>query len=189
MPARRVMDLLSLPYDVRHLIYNHLFPPGIQIDIQAYDSTLRAYTPEDKIPIDFLLTCRAINIEATEYLYNHYLFNILGLQGDCLKTYPSFVETVRKYAREKVHVDAFGNGPHTKTACISVHTGGDKLTVIKNRDRGVSKSIKEIEREVALTDAPGMWTLPALRHHGLMSVYIVPTVLVAVVCIVVAILI
>lgn len=160
--ARLKMNLLALPYDIRHKIYEHSFPPGQQIYIQVLGSELKSITPEYKIPNGLLLTCRALNAEANEYLYNSYLFNIIGTKQDCLSAYKSFLANVKKHARDEVHVDAFSNGAHSSTMCISIHSGAGRVAMLERRERGERKEIAELEYEVASSAAsrrsPRSWT-------------------------------
>ena len=153
------MHLLTLPYDVRHEIYQHLFPPDPQIYIQAFDNSLSAITPEHRIPIDLLLSCKSLNTEASEYLYNSYLFNIVGKKANCLATYRDFADTLRRHARNKVYVNAFSNGSHSLTGCISIQAGEARMTMLKRRLRGEPRTIQELEREVDKTmrSEPGQY--------------------------------
>ena len=156
------MHLLALPYDVRYQIYRHVFPFGEQIYIQAFRSTLKSITPEHTIPTELLLTCRALNRETSEFLYNNYLFNIIGTKKDCLATYTGFLETVEKHARNKVHIDAFSNGSHSVTMCFSIQAGEGRMPILERRKRGERKGIEELKREVALrTKKPPL----AMRLH------------------------
>ena len=109
------MHFFDLPYDIRHRIYQHLFPRGEQIYIAIFKDTFSPIIPEDNVPIEFLLTCRAIHAEGSEYLYNSYLFNIIGTKRDCLYNYERFLETLKKHARHEVYINAFSNGPHSAT--------------------------------------------------------------------------
>ena len=145
------MHFLSLPYDIRYHIYEHAFHPGQQIYIQVLGSNLRSITPEHKLPTTLLLTCRALNSEVGQYLYNSYLFNIIGTKRDCLATYGSFLRVVKKYARNEVHLDAFSNGEHSSTMCISIQAGEGRMAMMKRRERGERKEIHELEKEVAAT--------------------------------------
>jgi hypothetical protein len=151
------MDLLSLPYDIRYKIYEHVFPPGKQIYIQAFGAnnlqswpqTLRSITPDHGIPTNILSTCRALQAEGSEYLYNNYLFNIIGTKHHCLDAYNDFLSTVKKYARNEVHVNAFSNGSHSSTMCLSIHCGEGRTAMLRRRERGEPKAIDELEKEVA----------------------------------------
>lgn len=143
------MDLISLPYDIRYLIYSHVFPATPQIHIHAIDGHLRCITPEHDIPTALLRVCKALGMEASEYLYNNYLFNILGTKKDCLATYNTFLKVAQKYARDKVHIHAFSNGIHSVTGCLSIHAGdGKALAMLRQRQRGQPKTILELQEEL-----------------------------------------
>lgn len=144
------MALLALPYDVRYQIYEHLFPPGPQIYIQVLGQMLLPMTPaNNRLSTALLYTCRALNEEASEYLYNRYLFNVIGTKPQCLAAYKGFLQTVEKYARHEVHVNAFSNGAHSSTMCISIHSGEGRTAMLMRRERGEPKAIDELEKEVA----------------------------------------
>ncbi|EME39717.1 hypothetical protein DOTSEDRAFT_28830 [Dothistroma septosporum NZE10] len=143
------MDLLSLSYDVRYLIYQQLFPSSPQIYIQALDKKLYVRLPRSQtIDTSLLRTCRQLNSEAAEFLYSNYLYNIMGGKVDCLATYETFVKALRRHANDEVHVNAFSNGDHASTMCISVHTGRGKMAMLERRGRGVPMPISRIEQEV-----------------------------------------
>ena len=90
------------------VLYRQLFPANEQIFIATFGDDLRIVFPET-LPTELLYTCREIYTEASEYLYNSYLFNLIGTKKDCLSNYGTFVETLKKHAREAVQIDAFGN--------------------------------------------------------------------------------
>ncbi|KAK3718362.1 hypothetical protein LTR37_005175 [Vermiconidia calcicola] len=117
------MDLLSLPYDIRHQIYLHLLPQTEQIYIQVLGRTLTSMVP---VSTSLLRTCKVLNIEASRFLYNSYLFNIIGRKKDCLTAYEKFLNTVNRYARQKVHVNAFSNGSHSSTSWRSSNGNAGK---------------------------------------------------------------
>ena len=141
---------LSLPYDIRYLIYQHLFPPEEQIYIQALGSTLRSILPEDRLPTNALLACRQMHAEGSGYLYNSYLFNIVGTKKDCVTAYEPFLKTLRGYARHDVRINAFSNGEHSATMCISLQAGDARMGILKRRRRGEPKAISELEQEQGL---------------------------------------
>ena len=166
------MDFLGLPYDIRHQIYEHLFPPGPQIYIQVLGQTLQNMVPgRCRLPARLLLTCRAINEEASEYLYSRYLFNIIGTKQQCLCVYKDFLQTAEKHARDTVHVNAFSNGAHSSTMCISIHSGEGRTALLKRRERGEPKPIDELEKEVAESSLslrrPSALTILAFTPLGL----------------------
>lgn len=148
------MHILDLPYDIRHLVYQHLFPRGEQIYIAATQNSLRAIIPEGKVPIELLFTSRTIYAEASEYLYNSYLFNIIGTKRNCLANYSSFLSALQDHARNEVHVDAFSNGSHSATMCLSFHAGEARVALLKRRERGEPTTIRELETELAITANP-----------------------------------
>jgi hypothetical protein len=165
MATKIDVHLLALPYDIRHVIYQELFQPyGRQIYIQATADSLISITPDQAIPTALLRTCRQLHLEATEYLYSHYLFNIIGKKEACLARYGSFLRTVKQHANDEVHVDAFSNGPHSATMCISIHAGRGKAGILTKRDRGVRMSIAEVQREVVSRTGMIGVTLLALRE-------------------------
>ena len=146
------MHISNLPYDVRYQIYQQLFPRSPQIYLGVVgNNNLKAIIPEGQVvPLELLLTSRAIHAEAIEYLYNNYLFNIIGTKRDCLANYKSFLRTLEKYARNEVHVHAFSNGSHSATICISLLAGDARMSLLKRRERGEPKAIADIESEIAV---------------------------------------
>lgn len=174
--------LLTLPYDIRYQIYTHLFPPGRQIYIQAFPSStspssLRSITTSP-IPTPLLSTCRLLHLEAGEYLYNTYLFNLVGRKPDCLAKYKLLERTMQKYTgMGVVHVDAFSNGEHSSTMAIALHAGEGKVEILRARGRGEEKTIGEVEREVGRSEVVkrrrrerGMWGLFGDREACVMAV-------------------
>ena len=166
------MDLLSLPYDVRYMIYSRVFPPRPQIYLQAVGSRLRSITPEHKISTGLLRVNKLIHAEASEYLYRSYLFNIIGTKPDCLSSYRPFLKTTKKRSRQTVRIDAFSNGIHSATACLSIQAGTGRLALMKRRERGEPIDIDQLEREVRMkatsfNTSSRFWPYlsPSLRRH------------------------
>ncbi|KAK5134330.1 hypothetical protein LTR08_006759 [Meristemomyces frigidus] len=148
------IPLLALPYDIRYLIYQQLFPPDEQLYVQAQGTKLQSMRPEG-LPTHVLLVSRQINAEASGYLYNSYLFNIVGTKKDCLANYETFLQPLRKHARKSVRIDAFSNGVHSATMCISLQAGEAKSDVLNRRARGQRRTIQEMEDELnAKNDKP-----------------------------------
>lgn len=145
------MHFYDLPYDVRSQIYQHLFPTSEQVYVWIIKNTLRAIIPHGRIPIELLVTSKALYSETSEYLYNGYLFNLIGTKRDCLKNYERFLTTLQKHAREPCFVHAFSNGPHSSTMCISMQAGKAKMALLERRSRGQLRTISQIKSEVALT--------------------------------------
>lgn len=152
-------NLLSLPYDIRYKIYEHLFPAGNQIYIQVVNQgrALKSITPNQGLPYGLLLSCSALNAEASDYLYNTYLFNIIGRKQHCLQAYKDFLATVRKHARNEVQINAFSNGSHSSTMCLSIHSGEGRSAMLRRRERGEPKAIDDLEKEVAAKAASRRW--------------------------------
>ncbi|KAI6841561.1 hypothetical protein KC332_g6115 [Hortaea werneckii] len=141
------VTLLSLPYDARHAIYQQLFPPHDQIYIQAFAGQLRFISPGDGLALQLFLVCKDLSAEARAYLYNGYLFNIVGTKNDCLKAYKSFETILHRHARHPVRINAFSNGQHSATMCISMQAGDAKMDVLNRRRRGEARTIREMELE------------------------------------------
>jgi hypothetical protein len=110
-----------------------------------------------RLSTGLLSTCRAINEEASEYLYNRYLFNVIGTKQHCIAAYKGFLQTMEKYARHELHVNAFSNGAHSSTMCISIHSGEGRTAMLRRRARGEPKAIVELEKEVAGSSRPLRW--------------------------------
>ncbi|KXS99968.1 hypothetical protein AC578_806 [Pseudocercospora eumusae] len=158
---------LALPFDIRYLIYQHAFPAGKQIYVQASPDVLLSITNE-RIPIALLRTCQSINREAGEYLYNNYLFNLVGRKQDCLRHYEALQKTMERYTRADVHVDAFSNGDHSKTMAIALHAGEGKVEMLKGRQRGLKKTIRQLREEVGEDPGQGRRNYLILRGLALM---------------------
>lgn len=160
--AQSPVHLLSLPYDVRHLVYQNLFPQCAQIYLLAGGSELRIMNQEDSLPPSILRVCRLLHQEAAEYLYNNYLFNVVGLKQDCLALYKPFLRTFEKHSRQLPRVDAFSNGDHSATMCVSVQAGNARLSILDSRRRGKPRSLEDLLEEVAAMprhppfDTPGL---------------------------------
>ncbi|RMX73505.1 hypothetical protein D0869_13535 [Hortaea werneckii] len=124
-----------------------LFPPHDQIYIQAFGDRLRFISPGDGLALQLSLVCKDLSAEARAYLYNSYLFNIVGTKNDCMKAYKSFEAILRRHARHAVRINAFSNGQHSATMCISMQSGDVKMGVLNRRRRGEAKTIREMELE------------------------------------------
>lgn len=164
-PPNSKPHLLTLPYDIRHLIYAQLFPSGPQLYIHVLGSgnsnssnSLACISPAHSLPTGLLRVNRQLHAEGSGYLYNRYLFNLVGTKRDCLAGHGSFVETVRRYSRVggEVRVDAFSNGRHSATMCVSVMAGESKVGVLRARERGELVRMEEVAAEVAAEGA-GAW--------------------------------
>lgn len=182
--------ILSLPYDIRHLIYEQLFPPCEQIYVQVLGSKLQCMIPEERVPTELMLTCRQLRDEGNAFLYNNYLFNIVGKKRCCLAAHEKFLNTIEKYARNEVRLNAFSNGDHSATMCISLQAGTAKMGVLMRRRRGEPKELKEIqdEEDVSMRSLQSMllhqlrrfWTSCAGYMHVVVAISSVGIILVAV---------
>lgn len=161
------VNLLTLPYDVRPAIYQQLFPPHEQIYIQAFGARLRFISPGDGLPLQLFLVCKDLSAEARAYLYNSYLFNIVGTKNDCLKAYKSFETILHRHARHAVRINAFSNGQYSATMCISMQSGDVKMGVLNRRRRGEARTIREMELE---QDLQADKDFPAIFGHIDMTV-------------------
>ena len=174
------MHFLDLPYDIRFSIYEQLFPSVPQLYLHAVEDGVRYLPQQDSsIPIGFLLANKALSLEASEYLYNNYLINIVGRKHDCFSFYPGVLRTVKRYARTQTHVRAFSNGLGSSTGAISIAVGDAKLQMLENRQRGdpktmeqfkqeaeimrdVSKGLREMYRELNINQASFWWSVVCL---------------------------
>ncbi|KAK0261694.1 hypothetical protein LTR91_006625 [Friedmanniomyces endolithicus] len=148
-------QLLSLPYDVRYLVYKELFPREEQIYLHAYEKTLKTISPAGTIAANVLLVCRQLHAETGGFLYNGYLFNLVGTKNDCLANYKPFLRTLRKYARDEVNINAFSNGDHSATICLSLQAGDARMGILNRRRRGEPKTLQELQAK----QAPAAWVM------------------------------
>jgi hypothetical protein len=91
--------LLSLPYDVRYIIYSHLFPSLRQLYLMASRESIHPMMRPGSLNMEIFLTCRQLHLEASGYLYNNYLFNIIGYKKYCMAHYRPINLLVERYAR------------------------------------------------------------------------------------------
>lgn len=150
-----VPHLLSLPYDIRCLIYSHLFPKEPQIYIAAArnrSGKLTLYPMHARHDLSFGI-CRAsqqLNAEVAGYVYNNYLFNIVGTKKDIMAIYRPISKVMTKYARTKVQIDVLDNGPLSVTACVSIYVSGGRVAQkAARRQRGNPRNFKEVQDEIA----------------------------------------
>lgn len=159
-------QLSRIPYDIRYMIYSLLFPDEDQVYLQAQGKDLHCILPGGGIPVNLFLVNRQLSTEARAYLYNSYLFNLVGPRADCLRTFSRFTKYVETHARAPVSVDAFGNGAHSSTMCISIQAGTAKMSVLKRRRRGEWQDIKKLHREfIARRWWVGSATLDLLKRY------------------------
>ncbi|PPJ59096.1 hypothetical protein CBER1_01664 [Cercospora berteroae] len=138
--------LLALPYDIRFLIYEHLFPIGKYINIEAGRNSHLKPNQDSTVPTAFLRTCRLLHAEASRYLYTNYFFLVFGEKRDCLANYEKLQRTLQLHAQSKIHVHPLSNGKHSQTGAILL-TSSDAFSV-KARGRGVPVTVEDLRREV-----------------------------------------
>lgn len=153
------LHLLSLPYDVRYLIYSHLFPSLRQIYLMASRESIHPMMSPGSLGMDIFLTCRQLHLEASGYLFNNYLFNIIGYKKYVMTQYRPINLLVERYAKHGSSIEILDNGLLSSTACVSIHAKGGRVeAVLHVRQRGVTRNLEEVEKEAAelpdITDAP-----------------------------------
>jgi hypothetical protein len=152
------LHLLSLPYDVRYLIYSHLFPSLRQLYLMASRESIHPMMRPGSLSMDIFLTCRQLRLEASGYLYNNYLFNIIGYKKYCMAQYRPINLLVERYAKHGSSIEILDNGLLSSTACVSIHAKGGRVeAVLQVRQRGKTRNLEEVEKEAAelpdITDA------------------------------------
>ncbi|CAK1367995.1 unnamed protein product [Cercospora beticola] len=146
--------LLTLPYDIRFLIYQQLFPSGKYINIQAgRNSHLRLNEEDSTVPTAFLRTCRLLHAEASRYLYTNYFFLVFGEKRNCLANYEKLQRTLQLHSQSKIHVHPLSNGKHSQTGAILL-TSSDAFSV-KARGRGVPVTVEDLRREIETGEKGG----------------------------------
>ncbi|OQO07515.1 hypothetical protein B0A48_07212 [Cryoendolithus antarcticus] len=154
--ALETSPLLRLPYDIRVEIYRHLFPRNPQLHLMADKQGLSVMLSKGELPMNVFTVCRQIHSDTSGYLYNNYLFNVVGLTSDCIARYEPLQQVVRKHARGDVKTDIFDNGVLSSTACISIYvSGGFVEGIAHRRRRGVPRELSEVKLELAKTAHAG----------------------------------
>jgi hypothetical protein len=157
--------LLSLPYDIRWIIYSHLFPSLRQIYLMASKDSINPMMRPGLLSIGILLTCHQLRSEASDYLFNNYLFNIIGYKKHCMAHYKPLFELMERYAKHGANVEILDNGALSSTACVSVHAkDGHVEAMLHVRQRGVPRDLKEVEEEAA--QLPEIPCEPAVTLYG-----------------------
>lgn len=148
--------LLSLPYDIRRVIYEHLFPQMRQIYLMATKARLGLMMRPREFPHGILTSCRQLHDEANDYFYNNYLFNILGYKKYCMAHYEPVYRQMKRFAKNGAKLEVLDNGLLSSTACVTLHAkGGHVEASFRSRQRGVPRDLKEVEDEAAsMPDVP-----------------------------------
>lgn len=146
------LHLLSLPYDVRYLIISHLFPSSSlkQMYLMAYRDGVHPMGRPDSLHMDIFLTCRQLRMEASDHLFNNYLFNIIGYKKHVMLHYKPINLLMERYAKQGSSIEFLDNGVLSSTACVSIFAKGGRVeAMLQARQRGVTRGLEEVEREAA----------------------------------------
>jgi hypothetical protein len=142
-------SFLALPFDLRYMVYEEIFPASRLIYLgMGKDGRLHGVTPLGGIPLGFMSACHQLRRETNEYLFNRYLFNVVGDKRDCLENHPYFCELIRRWARGVVHIDAFSEGVRFHNVCVALHAGEGHVARVRKIDGGVHRSMQRIRWEV-----------------------------------------
>ena len=159
------LHLLSLPYDIRWIIYSHLFPSLRQVYLMASKESINPMMRPGSLSTGILLTCRQLHSEASDYLFNNYLFNIIGYKKHCMAHYKPLYNLMERYAKHGANVEILDNGTLSSTACVSIHAkSGHVEAMLHVRKRGVPRDLKEVEKEAA--QLPEVSDEPAVYLYG-----------------------
>jgi hypothetical protein len=144
------LHLMSLPYDIRWIIYSHLFPSLRQVYLMASKESVSPMMRPGSLGTDVFLVCRQLQAEASDYLFNNYLFNIIGYKKYCMAHYKPVYKLVERYAKHGANIEILDNGDLSSTACVSIYAKeGHVEAVLHFRKRGVQRDLKEVEEEAA----------------------------------------
>jgi hypothetical protein len=159
------LNLLSLPYDIRFIIYSHLFPSLRQVYLMASKESINPMMRPGSLSIGILLTCHQLHSEASDYLFNNYLFNIIGYKKHCMAHYKPLYELMERHAKHGANVEILDNGELSSTACVSIHAkNGHVETMLHVRQRGVPRDLQEVEKEAA--QLPEVGDEPTVDLYG-----------------------
>jgi hypothetical protein len=163
--AENPLHLLALPYDVRWIIYSHLFPSLRQVYLMASKESINPMMRPGSLSTGILLTCHQLHAEASDYLFNNYLFNIIGYKKHCMAHYKPLYKLMQRYAKHGANVEILDNGTLSSTACVSIHAkDGHVEAMLHVRQRGVPRELKEVEKEAA--QLPEVSDEPAVHLYG-----------------------
>jgi hypothetical protein len=159
------LHLLSLPYDIRFIIYSHLFPSLRQVYLMASKESINPMMRPGSLSTGILLTCHQLHSEASDYLFNNYLFNIIGYKKHCMAHYKPLYKLMERFAKHGANVEILDNGSLSSTACVSIHAKhGHVETMLHVRQRGVPRDLQEVEKEAA--QLPEVADEPAVHLYG-----------------------
>lgn len=142
--------LLSLPYDIRHTIYQHLFPSAQIIYLGATKDGLSHMMRPGEISMSIVSICHQLHTEANGYFYNNYPINIIGYKKYCIEHYPPVYELGKRFAKQGSCLRVLDNGELSTTACVSIHPKGGRVdAMMRRRKQGNPRDVDEVKREVA----------------------------------------
>lgn len=142
--------LLSLPYDIRHTIYQHLFPSAQIIYLGATKDGLSHMMRPGELSMSIVSTCHQMYTEANVYFYNNYPINIIGYKKYCIEHYQPIYELGKRFAKHGSCLRALDNGELSTTACVSIHPRGGRVdAMMRRRKQGNPRDIDEVKREIA----------------------------------------
>lgn len=140
--------LLSLPYDIRHTIYKHLFPNEQIIYLKASKDRLASMMRPGELPMNLGLSCRQLHNEANEYLYNNYPINIIGYKKYCVAHFQPIHTLAQKFAKKGSCLQVLDNGELSTTACVSIYPRGGRVEdMMRRRKQGKPRDLREVKRE------------------------------------------
>ena len=112
-----------------------------------------------------LLTCQQLHSEASDYLFNNYLINIIGYKKHCMAHYKPLYNLMERYAKHGANVEILDNGTLSSTACVSIHAkSGHVEAMLQVRKRGVPRDLQEVEKEAS--QLPEVSDEPAVYLYG-----------------------
>lgn len=112
-----------------------------------------------------LLTCHQLHSEASDFLFNNYLFNIIGYKKHCMAHYKPLYNLTERYAKHGANVEILDNGTLSSTACVSIHAkDGHVEAMLHVRQRGVPRDLQEFEEEAA--QLPEVGDRPVVHLYG-----------------------
>lgn len=146
-----ILHLLTLPYDIRYTVYSHFFPSLQQIYLMADHDGLSSMMTPDSIGTNLSLTCRQLQAEAGDYIFNNYLFNVIGYKKHCMAHYRPVYSLMERYAKHGASNQILDNGSLSSTACVSIYAkDGHVEGMLRARQRGVLRDYEDVEEEIAM---------------------------------------
>ncbi|KAM0721833.1 hypothetical protein Q7P37_002758 [Cladosporium fusiforme] len=140
--------LLSLPYDIRHTIYKHLFPSTQIIYLKASQDGLNPMLRPGELSMSIALTCSQLYAEANDYFYNNWPINIIGYKKYCIDHYQPIHKLSERFAKNGSCLQVLDNGVISTTACVSIHPKGGRVdAMMRRRKQGNPRDLEEVTME------------------------------------------